>query len=528
MVKISEIQNDFKVVNTMNLLMNIRRIVYKETEKESADSFFDEFDNKVLNQLKIMCYKIFQDNKKRYLELTKMIDDTLSANQKLPEDSIMLRKLSADALKSLTFNLEGIKSVTGTDSTAKVAVKFGSPDHNRHSRRTNGSSSRAALENVLRLNFHDGKYNTFDSLRRSGHQPMITSKKTNDSLKVKTQRPNRNNLMAKNLKTLNLRKNKSAKNNRTGSNLPGKLRIEGNSGSKKNRAQSPALRNLLKRSHISNDSNLNNHSFSNSKTGVNFRNKRAMSGTSPDGGSFILGTLARNHQSANKDQKIPNGGGSFIGATGRAGPLRISSASTNMLRMIPSLKNVKVGKQKTSAFNNGAANQNLGSGRQRHSGVNENNFGSVRVTETSKADDHSKTWVLMTSEKEIRKTANPRIQPTEPLLLNKTDQLGVNISKESVRSTKAIRKPLPIAVPAENRVTSTRNIPNLGKTGEFPAIKKLESFEITGAGENPELRMVSITDCDSPERNSLQSNILDFDSPKVKKLKFLNYLRKIY
>ena len=71
MVKISEIQNDFKVVNTMNLLMNIRRIVYKETEKESADSFFDEFDNKVLNQLKIMCYKIFQDNKKRYLEKAK-------------------------------------------------------------------------------------------------------------------------------------------------------------------------------------------------------------------------------------------------------------------------------------------------------------------------------------------------------------------------------------------------------------------------------------------------------------------------
>jgi SPX domain protein involved in polyphosphate accumulation len=75
------------------LLLEIRKSVYNKPHKtEEVNNFFEEFDNKFLNQLKIMCYKVFSDDKRKYLEVAERIEETITSNKNLPAEEPHLKK----------------------------------------------------------------------------------------------------------------------------------------------------------------------------------------------------------------------------------------------------------------------------------------------------------------------------------------------------------------------------------------------------------------------------------------------------
>ena len=504
----------------MNLLFEVRNLVYKETKKETADSFFEEFDNKILNQLKIMCYKIFKDNKKLYLDVGKLIDDTMKKNKISNPDITRMKSMAAFGLTALKANLKNLNFLTGLEKSSPAPqFRLGSPD--TATRRTALRSSR-----MVDYGSHEVKYTSLDDGGRASKNLIPGIKKSMEGLQAKSFRGNqRKNLLAenlKNLKNLNLRTKKQPKSTRNGSNLPKKLRIEGNSGSKKNRAQSPTAKNLLKKGALSNENRMiNSKNLNNGNPGLNFRNKRANSGHSPDGGSFILSNRARqnilqNDALGNKD--------SFLSAAGTALPFRVSSASTNFLRMVPNKPNVKVARKGGPSIKPGQIGAIDAQGAlPRTSGMTDNSYGLIKLGDVQvnqKKDDSPHLWKLGKQEpiqhlgnggKESRTLMNPTATTSR-----KISDHGVTSPGNETSRSNGIGKPIPVSLPMENRVTSRDNkISNLSPR-EF-VTKKLETFEITGAEENPELRMVSvsITDCDSPERPSLQSNLQDFESPKV-------------
>lgn len=457
----AHLKSNLRMLNSLNLLFDIQSQVKEENiPEEKNEKFIQEFENKFLNQLKILCYKLFQNNKMKYLTITQKIDKTISENAMLPTGESLFKPLVEKAMSKLEKNVAEFKLMT------------------EKSPQQNVPHSMSANTKIRRLDA-----NQLDRKK----SPHIT----NFSRRQMNSKP-----LEKPVKTINMRKglNNSFHVNQNSRKFSGNV------------CDILATKNHSFVSHIptTNDGNHGSASKIHRKVSMGLDEYR-------------LRTSSYNKAVAN-EQRLPK-----------------ESTTTIMTIRGSSYSQYRVGN------NSGNPVKIVGDGSSSKSGKKAQVNRRINTTSGNMIED-SPTHSIMTNQTIVpqpqKYTLNnhnaQRIYKTlSPANSSKTAQSPQNLNKEFKREIESKENNFKSVPKNTLRQVQNRDWREVGREKKtVEPLKRVRNsnervkeeelhgkdlgFSITGAdNENPELRMISVTDCDTPLRTSINSSDGEFKTPAV-------------
>lgn len=492
-------KGNLRILNSLNLLFEVQETVKQEKIPESQiENFIKEFENKFLNQLKILCYKLFQNNKSKYLSMTQMIDKTISENAMLPSGDNLFKSVTNQALKRLEKNIVELKKIGGSSDPTPQRIlhtnaeprrvpsskyeRKKSPAVSTYSRNTISHKplekpvKTLNLKRQMNQSFHGGQIrkvsNTSDVLASKNQSfishmpPVAVRSKSKDRIVTKGQVVSRKVSMGVDeyrmrgsnySKVMHVSQQHQKESRRPKDSLGGMLRDSGYSRIRMSSSTGKAVKIV------------GNNSRSNAKPRKQHRVNTVGNVKEASPAQSIM-TTHTVHTNQHNTVKIENFGAMRMHKTqSPSGNTRAPKASKSPDNVLQRAKMIKMVPSK------------------------ENNYRSVPMVRKSKE------WEMKDQQFVKKEMSNP-FQPKQPLMI--------------VRNQNQLEKPQ----------KQTQNNLQVHNQGDQQGNNM--NFNITGAdNENPELRMVSVTDCDTPQRNSVTSVKGDFDTPRVDVRK---YFQKIH
>lgn len=446
-------RSNLRMLNAFNLMFEIQEQVKEEkTPEDENENFMKDFENKFLNQLKILCYKLFQNNKSKYLSITQMIDKTISENAMLPTGESLFKPVAAKALKKLEKNIVELKSLaeyTGNQS-APIVI--------------NPQTTVRRIEG-----------NTFE-------------RKKSPTLSGYNRRQASTNPLEKPVKVVNMRKalNQSFH------------------GTQPDRKTSSISNDAL----VSKNQSFVSHITTVDQTGSGSKVHRKIS-MGVDEYNLRTSNYSRivvNDDRYPKESKTDTLRGSEytrirVSSTGRA-PVKIvgdnsSSSKNNGLTQVTHRRVVTVDNVKDDS-----PAQSIMTIQTKFT-INPEDLGPAKM---------HKTYSPASSTKAVRSPDNfqqaTRIRVEGKDTTKENDYRSVPVKEPKLEWKKQVpKKTEPLAIVRNENQPVQEDEELLGKA---------LCFSITGAdNENPELRQVSVTDCDTPQRNSIKSAKGEFRTPGV-------------
>lgn len=453
------------MLNSINLILEIQKTIEEEKiPEQEAESFIKEFENKFLNQLKILCYKIFQNNKQKYLTITQLVDKTISDHLMLPSSENIFKPVARNALKNLEKNLSELKDFVDTDEINASNLSHSS------GRRIEGT--------------------TFERKK----SPNLRGFNRRNILQTKIENP---------VKTISLKRDLNNS-------------FHGNTQTRKISLNSHDVMSIKNQSFVS-------HRTANENTDSGTKIHRKIS-MGLDEYKLRTSGYSKVPQQTPYEERPPKESVNTLLRESGYSRIRVNSTGRTVKIVGNNSSSSKNDKIKEQTQKRVITMDNVHQHSPASSVMTTHTKYTTITTGVFPNDNIPQNESLVENQSNSKKVViSPRDQPikitknyTTKFEAKENNYTSVPIRINSNDNIKTLyTQPLSI-VRNENQLVKTQDDQKGTQQQEEHPLGKALEFSITGAdNENPELRMVSVTDCDTPQRNSVKTRKGDFDTPMI-------------